>query len=111
LSKAFPVHHGRRLLIGPALCDPHPAGRGHFVGQQRISLVSGAVVGPYQRMPKVEPLSRDEFAALKAIAIGPPSQAVHGKLQERLVQLGYVKDVLGNLVITDEGTKLITLSE
>jgi len=32
-------------------------------------------------------------------------------LQERLVQLGYVKDVLGNLVITDEGAKLIALSE
>jgi hypothetical protein len=62
-------------------------------------------------MPKVEPLSRDELAALKAIANGPASRAVHGKLQERLVQLSYVKDVLGNLVITDEGIKLITLSK
>jgi hypothetical protein len=62
-------------------------------------------------MPEVEPLSTDELEALKAIANGPPSRAIHGKLQERLVQLGYVKDVLGNLVITDQGAKLIALSE
>ena len=56
----------------------------------------------------LEPLSKDEHAALKAIAIGPPSRAIQGDLQTRLLQSGYVEEVLGNLVITDEGIKIVT---
>jgi hypothetical protein len=60
-------------------------------------------------LSNLELLSKDEHAALKAVAIGPPSRAIQGELQTRLLQLGYVEEVLGNLVITDEGTKLVTL--
>jgi hypothetical protein len=59
----------------------------------------------------LEPLSKDEHAALKALAIGPHSRAIQGDLQARLLQLGFAEEVLGNLVITDEGIKLVTLSK
>jgi hypothetical protein len=62
-------------------------------------------------LSSLEPLSKDELAALKALAIGPPSRAIQGELQSRLLQLGYFEDVLGNLVVTDEGLKRIALGE
>jgi hypothetical protein len=62
-------------------------------------------------LTNLEPLSKDEHAALRALAIGPPSRAIQGELQTRLMQLGYVEEVLGNLVITDEGIKLVTLTK
>jgi hypothetical protein len=64
-------------------------------------------------MPKSapEPLSSDEFAALKAISIPPPSRAIPGPIQSKLLQLGCVEEVLGNLVITDEGRKRLALGK
>jgi hypothetical protein len=58
-----------------------------------------------------EPLSSDEFAALKAVSVSPPSRAVPGPIQSQLLRLGYVQEVLGNLVVTDEGIKRIALGK
>jgi hypothetical protein len=64
-------------------------------------------------MPKStpEPLSSDEFAALKAVSISLPSPAIPAEIESRLLQLGYIEEVLGNLVLTDEGVKRIALGE
>jgi hypothetical protein len=64
-------------------------------------------------MPKSnpEPLSRDEFAALMTVSVSPPSRSIPGDIQSRLLELGYIEDVLGNLVVTDDGVKRIALGK
>ena len=56
-----------------------------------------------------EPLSRDEFSALMGVSVSPPSRTMPAEIQSRLLKLGYIEDVLGNLVITDDGVKRIAL--
>jgi hypothetical protein len=58
-------------------------------------------------LSSLEPLSKDELAALKALVIGPPCRAIQGELQTRLLRLGYFEEVLGDLVVTDAGLKRI----
>jgi hypothetical protein len=54
-----------------------------------------------------EPLTKEEFAVLKRIgyflANAPPSN----QIQQRLVLLGYAKEILGRLVLTDAGLQKI----
>jgi hypothetical protein len=58
-----------------------------------------------------EPLSSDEFATLKAVSVSPLSRAVPGPIQSQLLRLGYVAEVLGNLVITDDGIRRLALGK
>jgi hypothetical protein len=58
---------------------------------------------------KPEPLSSDEFAALLAVSVSPPSRTIPEEIQSRLLKLGYIEDVLGNLFVTDDGVKRIAL--
>jgi hypothetical protein len=58
-----------------------------------------------------EPLSSDEFAALMTVSVSPPSRSIAGDIQSRLLDLGYIEDVLGNLVVTDDGVKRIALGK
>jgi hypothetical protein len=64
-------------------------------------------------MPKSTPesLSSDEFAALKAVRVSLPSPAISSEIESRLLQLGYIEEVLGNLVLTDDGMKRIAIGE
>jgi hypothetical protein len=55
-----------------------------------------------------EPLSSDEFAALMAVSVSSPSRTIPEEIQSRLLKLGYIEDVLGNLFVTDNGVKRIT---
>ncbi|MDB5610629.1 MAG: hypothetical protein JWP25_7529 [Bradyrhizobium sp.] len=63
------------------------------------------------RSPTPEPLSSDEFAALKALSVSLPPPTIPGDIESRLLQLGYIEEVLGNLVLTDEGVKRIDLGK
>jgi hypothetical protein len=79
----------------------------------RICLVSSASGCAYSGHAEVrsEPVSSDEFAALKAVSVSPLSRAILGEIESRLMQLGYFEEVLGNLVITDDDVKRIALGE
>jgi hypothetical protein len=64
-------------------------------------------------MPKStpEPLSSAEFAASKDVSVSPPSRAILGRIQSQLLRLGYVQEVLGNLVIADDGIERLALGK
>jgi hypothetical protein len=64
-------------------------------------------------MPKSTPapLSSAEFAALKDVSVSPPSRAIPGRIQSQLLRLGYVQEVLGNLVITDDGIERLAVGK
>jgi len=49
------------------------------------------------------PLSEDELRALKQIGDARSRSTIRTGVRERLIAKGYAKDVLGSLVITDEG--------
>jgi hypothetical protein len=50
-----------------------------------------------------DPLSKEEFAVLKQIGTAATIRTVPPRIQERLKLLGYATEVLGGLVVTDEG--------
>jgi hypothetical protein len=56
-----------------------------------------------------DPLTREEFAALKQIGDGREPGTIPAKIRERLILIGYVKEVLGGLIVTDEGMKRIVM--
>jgi hypothetical protein len=51
-----------------------------------------------------DPLSHEKFKTLREIGSGIPS--AH---RERLIRLGYVKELLGNLILTEDGLTRISL--
>lgn len=51
------------------------------------------------------PLNEDEFAALKQLSMSFSRGTVVPRVSERLIKLGYAKDFMGNLIITDSGLK------
>jgi hypothetical protein len=52
-----------------------------------------------------------EFQALREIAAHPAAYHVPSTIQSRLKNIGYVKDVLGGLVLTDDGLQRIAMSK
>jgi hypothetical protein len=54
-------------------------------------------------------LTPEEFAALKQIGDARQHRTIPAKIRERLILIGYVKEVLGGLIVTDEGMKRIVM--
>jgi hypothetical protein len=54
-------------------------------------------------------LSAFEFEALRQIAAHPASNRVPSRVQSRLKDIGYAKEVLGGLVLTDDGLQRIAI--
>jgi hypothetical protein len=54
-------------------------------------------------------LSAFEFESLRQIAAHPASHHVPSGVQSRLKDIGYVKEVLGGLVLTDDGLRRIAM--
>jgi hypothetical protein len=54
-----------------------------------------------------EPLTQEEFAVLKRIGYFPAKAPPSIQIQQRLVLLGYAKEILGRLVLTDAGLQKI----
>jgi hypothetical protein len=49
------------------------------------------------------PLSEVEFAALKQLSRSFARGTIGGAISSRLIRLGYVKDFMSNLIITESG--------
>jgi hypothetical protein len=58
-----------------------------------------------------EQLTREEFAALKQIGDARKHGTTPAKIRERLILIGYVKEVLGGLIVTDEGMLRIVMGK
>jgi hypothetical protein len=58
--------------------------------------------------PKLNDL---ELEALREIAVHPASHHVPLRVQSRLRDLGYAKEVLGDIVVTDDGLERIAMDQ
>jgi CHASE2 domain-containing sensor protein len=58
-----------------------------------------------------EQLTREEFASLKQLAMPESTELPPAKIRERLILIGYVKEVLGGLIVTDEGMLRIVMGK
>jgi hypothetical protein len=56
-------------------------------------------------------LSDAELEALQQIAVHPATHHVASCVRNRLKDVGYAKDVLGNLVLTDNGLQRIAMNK
>ena len=56
-----------------------------------------------------DPLTREEFAALKEIDDAREYETIPVEIQERLILIGYVEEVLGGLIVTHEGMLRIVM--
>jgi hypothetical protein len=56
-----------------------------------------------------DPLTREEFAALKQIDDAMEYETIPVEIRERLILIGYVEKVHGGLIITDEGMMRIVM--
>jgi hypothetical protein len=56
-------------------------------------------------------LSAFEFESLRQIAAHPVSHHVPSRVHSRLKDIGYVKEVLGGLVLTDDGSLRIAMEK
>jgi hypothetical protein len=56
-------------------------------------------------------LSAFEFESLRQIAAHPASYHVPSRVQSRLKDVGYVKEVLGSLIVTDDGFQRIAMNK
>jgi hypothetical protein len=52
-----------------------------------------------------------EFEALRQLAAHPASHRVPSGIQSRLKDIGYVKEVFGGLVLTDDGLQRIAMDK
>ena len=55
-------------------------------------------------------LSAFEFDALRQIAAHPASHGIPLEVQSRLKDIGYLKEVLGGLVVTNDGLQRIAIA-
>ena len=53
------------------------------------------------------PLSDIELDALRQIAAHPVTRHIPAHIQSRLMDIGYTKEVLGAIVLTDDGLRRI----
>lgn len=56
-------------------------------------------------------LSDAELEAMEEIAAHPATHHVAHRVQTRLKDVGYVKEVLGEVVLTDDGLQRITINK
>jgi hypothetical protein len=56
-----------------------------------------------------DPLTLEELAALKVVAVAPPLRGLPYKIQRRLVDLGFAETVRGGLIATEDGLLRIKL--
>jgi hypothetical protein len=56
-------------------------------------------------------LSDLELEALREIAVHPTSHHVPLRVQSRLRDIGYAKEVLGDIVVTDDGLERIAMDQ
>jgi hypothetical protein len=56
-------------------------------------------------------LSAFEFESLRQIAAHPASHHVPSRVQSRLKDIGYVKEVLGSLIVTDDGLRRVAMNK
>jgi hypothetical protein len=56
-------------------------------------------------------LSDAELAAMEEIAVHPATHHVAPSVQTRLKDVGYAKEVLGEVVLTDDGLQRIAISK
>ena len=54
-----------------------------------------------ERSVYMEPLLPEEFVSLKEVSRGLASRAIPDDHRERLIALGYLREVLGGLTLTD----------
>jgi len=54
-----------------------------------------------------EPLTEAEFAALKMILASSPFWSLEPQILERLILMGYAKELLGCPIVTAEGLMII----
>lgn len=55
-----------------------------------------------------DPLSHEEFKTLREIGAGT-ARSISSAHRERLIRLGYVKELLGNLILTEDGLTRVSL--
>jgi hypothetical protein len=56
-------------------------------------------------------LSDAELEAMKEIAVHPATHHVAHRIQTRLKDVGYAKEVLGEVVLTDDGLQRIAIDK
>jgi hypothetical protein len=54
-----------------------------------------------------QPVNELEFDALPQIAAHPVTQHIPAHIRSRLMDIGYTKEVLGAIVLTDDGLQRI----
>jgi hypothetical protein len=52
-----------------------------------------------------------EFEALRQLAAHPVTRHLPSRIQSRLKDIGYVKEVLGGLILTDDGLERIAIGK
>ena len=58
-----------------------------------------------------DPLSHEEFEALKQIGVVPVKMEATNQSEKRLVLLGFAEEVLGLLALTDDGMMRIGMGK
>jgi hypothetical protein len=58
-----------------------------------------------------DPLSDEEFEALKQIGVVPVNMQATNQSERRLVLLGFAEEVLGFLALTDDGVMRIAMGK
>jgi hypothetical protein len=56
-------------------------------------------------------LNEFELEALRQLATHPATRHVPSRVQSRLTDIGYAKEVLGGLVVTDDGLRRIAMDK
>ena len=65
----------------------------------------------FARMDQILPpkLTDLEFEALRPVAAHPATRHIPYRVQSRLKDIGYAKEVLGGIVLTDDGLRRIAI--
>jgi hypothetical protein len=58
-----------------------------------------------------DPLTREEFETLEQIGVVPVKMEAANRSEKRLVLLGFAEEVLGCLVLTDDGMMRIAMGK
>ncbi len=71
----------------------------------------GKATSGYLGMDQILPpeLNAFEFEALRQIAAHPATSHIPSRIQTRLKDIGYVTEVMGGLVLTDDGLRRIAI--
>ena len=58
-----------------------------------------------------DPLSHEEFEALKQIGVVPVKMEATDQSEKRLILLGFAEEILGHLALTDDGMMRIAMGK